>query len=262
MASRSRPAGGSGALAGREIRVAAVHVDGEVGRGDDLGRALARSGAAVADGDIVVVSQKAVSKAEGRIVDLGGVRPSALALGIASEYGKDARVVELVLSEARRIVRMGHGVIITETRGGLVCANSGVDESNVAPGHAALLPEDADASARRVRAEVAAACGADVGVIISDTFGRPFRTGQVDCAIGSAGIAPSADHAGTRDSFGRVLRTTDIAVADEVAGAAELAMGKASSCPMAVVAGTRIAVGAGAAGAASLVRPAREDLFR
>jgi len=245
----------------REIRIAAVRVDGEVARGANLGEALARSGARVADGDIVVVTQKAVSKAEGRVVELAGVAPSALALGIASEYGKDARVVELVLSEARRIVRMGRGVIITETRGGLVCANSGVDESNVAPGHAALLPEDADASARRVRSEVAAACGADVGVIISDTFGRPFRTGQVDCAIGAAGIAPSEDHAGRPDSFGRALRTTDIAVADELASAAELAMGKARSCPMAVIGGTGIAVGGGAP-ASSLLRDAREDLFR
>lgn len=248
-------------MAAREIRIAAVHIAGEVARGDSLGEALARSGARVADGDIVVVTSKAVSKAEGRIVRLGDVEPSALALGIASEYGKDARVVELVLSEARRIVRMGRGVIITETRGGLVCANSGVDESNVEPGHAALLPEDADASARRVRSEIAAACGADVGVIISDTFGRPFRTGQADCAIGAAGLAPSADHSGRPDAFGRVLRTTDIAVADELASAAELAMGKARSCPMAVIGGTGIAVGSGAP-ASSLLRDAREDLFR
>ncbi|RNJ73918.1 MAG: coenzyme F420-0:L-glutamate ligase [Thaumarchaeota archaeon S15] len=252
---------GSGTAAGREIRVTAVKVAGEVARGQDLGVALARSGVGVSDGDIVVVSQKAVSKAEGRVVDLAGVRPSSLALGIASEYGKDARIVELVLSEARRIVRMGHGVMVTETRGGLVCANSGVDESNMPPGRAALLPEDADASARRVRSEISAACGADVGVIVSDTFGRPFRTGQVDCAIGAAGIEPSADHSGRPDAFGRILRVTDIAVADEIAGAAELAMEKASSCPMAVVSGTGLAVGSGAP-ATSLLRPAREDLFR
>ena len=246
----------------RELCAVPVSIEGEVVRGQSLGAALARSGAEVVDGDVLVVSQKAVSKSEGRVVELDTVSPSALALGIAAEYGKDARVVELVMAEARRIVRMGHGVIITETHGGLVCANSGVDESNMLEGHAALLPEDPDASARRIRAEVAESCRADVGVIVSDTFGRPFRTGQVDCAIGSAGVGAALDYAGSPDAFGRTLQTTMIAVADEIAGAAELVMGKLDRCPMAIVRGAGLAISEQAESASTLIRPDGEDLFR
>ena len=245
----------------RQISIRPVCSDAQIRRGDSMAAILAASGCAIDDGDILVVTQKAVSKSEGRVVRLEEVRPSVLARGIASAYGKDARIVELVISEARRIVRMRDGIIITQTRRGFVCANSGVDESNMEEGYAALLPEDPDASARRIRCDIRDRCGADVGVIVSDTFGRPFRTGQTDCAIGSAGLAPALDYAGSADSFGRTLRTTLVAVADEVAGAAELVMRKADGCPMAIVAGSGLEVADAAAPASSLIRPGPEDLF-
>lgn len=240
------------------LEVVPVHVPGEVGPSDDLAGLLLAS-AELEDGDVVVVSQKAVSKQEGRLVDLGTVEPSLLARGIASQYGKDPRVVELVLSESRRIVRMGAGIIISETRHGLVCANAGVDESNVPPGLASLLPEDPDASAGRLRREILERSGRRVAVIVSDTFGRPFRTGQTDCAIGVSGTAPLLGYSGRRDSFGREMRVTEIAVCDEAAAAAELVMLKSSGCPFAVVRGL---CPGGTGGAAGLVRPASSDLFR
>ena len=245
----------------RGICIYPVKIDAEIRNGDSLARMLADSRHTVDDGSILVVSQKAVSKSEGRIVRLADVKPSVLACGIASEYDKDPRIVELVMSEAKRIVRIRSGIIITQTHHGFICANSGVDESNMPEGHAALLPRDPDASARRIRAEVADACGARVGVIISDTFGRAFRTGQTDCAIGVAGVRPAQDYIGTRDIFGRTLRSTLIATADEVAGAAEIVMRKVDMCPMAIVCGTGIPVVDEDVSASSLIRPERDDLF-
>ena len=252
------------------LEVAPVRL-GEVAPGDDLAAMIASACPPLADGDVIVVSHKAVSKEEGRAVRLSSVAPSELAAGLASAYGKDPRVVELVLSEARRIVRMGGagGAIITETRGGLVCANSGVDESNAPDDHAVLLPEDPDGSARRLRGRISEMSGCDVAVVISDTFGRPFRIGQTDCAVGAAGIGVVRDHAGCTDASGRGLRVTAIAVADELCAAAELVKGKAASVPAAVVRrrGMRGLVGPGEGrpsgdGAAALVRPAAEDMFR
>lgn len=264
-------AGGGLPLPGA-LEVAPVRL-GEVAPGDDLAAMIASACPPLADGDAIVVSHKAVSKQEGRAVRLSSIAPSELAAGLASAYGKDPRVVELVLSEARRIVRMGGaggGAIITETRGGLVCANSGVDESNAPDGHAVLLPEDPDGSARRLRGRIAALSGRDVAVVISDTFGRPFRIGQTDCAVGAAGTGVVRDHAGCADASGRTLRVTAIAVADELCAAAELVKGKASSVPVAVVRfrGARGPLGGGedgrpaGEGAAALLRPASEDMFR
>ena len=259
------------AAAGRlpgALEVAPVRI-GEVAPGDDLAGMIASACPPLADGDVLVVSHKAVSKQEGRTARLSSIAPSELAAGLASAYGKDPRVVELVLSEARRIVRMGGagGVIITETRGGIVCANSGVDESNAPVGHAVLLPEDPDGSARRLRDRIAGLSGRDVAVVISDTFGRPFRMGQADCAVGSAGIGVLRDHAGHADAHGRRLRVTAAAVADELCAAAELVKGKAASTPVAVVRGHGARGGGGegsssGAGAAALARPAAEDMFR
>ena len=250
------------------LEVAPVRV-GEVAPGDDLAAMIAAACPPLADGDVIVVSHKAVSKQEGRAVRLSSVAPSELASGLAAAYGRDPRIVELVLSEARRIVRMGGagGVIITETRGGLVCANSGVDESNAPAGHAVLLPEDPDGSARRLRARIAALSGRDVAVVISDTFGRPFRIGQTDCAVGAAGLGAVRDHAGCADASGRTLRVTAAAVADELCAAAELVKGKAASVPVAVVRNHRACGGGGEGrpageGAAALLRPAAEDMFR
>ncbi len=241
------------------MQVIPVAVGKEIGPSDDLA-GLVASSARVEDGDVLVVAQKAVSKAEGRTVDLSSVEPSLLAEGIAAQYGKDPRVVELVLSESGRIVRMRDGVLIVETRGGIVCANAGIDESNVAGGHATLLPEDPDASARGIRRGVLERTGMDAAVIVSDTFGRAFRSGQTNCAIGVSGMEPVLDYSGTRDAFGRILRVTAIAVADELASAAELVMQKTLGCPAALVRGYRY--GAGDGTAAGLLRPRGEDLFR
>jgi coenzyme F420-0:L-glutamate ligase / coenzyme F420-1:gamma-L-glutamate ligase len=222
--------------------------------------AAKRSRLVLKDGDAIVVKQKIVSKAEGRLVRLRDVKPGARARVLAAEQGKDPRLVELILREAVRVVRAGHGVIITETKHGLVCANSGVDRSNVSEGFAALLPVDPDASAKRIRAGVERATGRKVAVIVSDTFGRPWRKGQTDVAIGCSGIDPLFSYRGKVDRYGYELRVTEPAVVDELAGAAELATGKLSRIPVAVVRGATFA--RGEAGVKSIAIEKEKDLFR
>ena len=247
-------------------RIEAFPVPGvpEVREGSDLGvlifEALARAGKRLADGDIVVVKQKAVSKAEGRVVKLSDVTPSPRAKRLAKKEGKDERLVELILREAVRVVRSGHGVIITETRHGFVCANSGVDQSNVGRGLVALLPLDPDRSARRIRRALEAKSGVRLAVLVTDTFGRPWRMGQTDVAIGCSGIAPLVAYAGSTDRFGYRLRVTEPAVVDEVAGAAELVVGKLHGFPAAVVRGVSYA--RGETGLRPLIMPRERDLFR
>jgi coenzyme F420-0:L-glutamate ligase/coenzyme F420-1:gamma-L-glutamate ligase len=254
-----------GCIVPDEIRVLPVRGLPEVRPGDDLGdliaRALTEHGPELADGDVVVVAQKVVSKAEGRLVPLSTVEPSPLARAFAAEYGKDPRQVEVVLREARRIVRMERGVLIVETRHGFVCANAGVDASNVAGEEVvSLLPLDPDASAERLRRHLEAVTGRRLAVIISDTFGRPWREGQTNVAIGVAGMSPFQSYIGQRDPYGYELRVTNLCLADEIAGAAELVMGKVSAVPVAVVRGVPLAEGEG--GARAIVRPAERDLFR
>ncbi len=249
-----------------EIRIIPVRGVGEVAPGDDLAGlllgALAGAGQALADGDVLVVTQKVVSKAEGRLVDPATVEPSAFARQIAAQGRKDAGFQEVVLRESRRIVKMANGVLITETHHGLICANSGVDESNVAGGRVVcLLPEDPDASAARLRAQIRERAGVTVAVIISDTFGRPWRDGQVNVAIGCAGIAPLSDYAGQADPYGYTMHATLIAVADELASAAELAMGKVDRVPAAIVRGYAYTPSEEAT-ARALLRDPRFDLFR
>lgn len=249
-----------------EIRIIPLTGVGEVRPGDDLASlllmALEASGQALEAGDVLVVTQKVVSKAEGRLVDPAEVEPSAFAQQIAAQSRKDARYQEVVLRESRRIVKMANGVLITETHHGLVCANSGVDESNVAGGRVVcLLPEDPDASAARLRRALQAATGHAVAVIISDTFGRPWREGQVNVAIGCAGIAPLTDFAGVDDPYGYTMQATLIAVADELASAAELVMGKIDRVPAAIVRGYPY-VPSEEATARRLQRDPRADLFR
>lgn len=249
-----------------EIRIIPVRGVGEVAPGDDLAGtlldALAASGQTLADGDVLVVTQKIVSKAEGRLVDPSTVEPSAFAHQIAAQGRKDAGFQEVVLRESRRIVKMANGVLITETHHGLVCANSGVDESNVAGGRVVcLLPEDPDASAAALRAIIRERAGATVAVVISDTFGRPWRDGQVNVAIGCAGIAPLSDFAGVDDPYGYTMHATLIAVADELASAAELVMGKIDKVPAAIVRGYAYTPSEEAT-ARALVRDPRFDLFR
>ncbi len=222
--------------------------------------ALEAQGTPIQDGDIVVVTQKVVSKAEGCLVPLDSVEPSQLALEWAARWDKDPRVVELVLRQSRRIVRMDRGVIISETFHGLVCANAGVDLSNVGDDRATLLPPDPDASAERLRQALGASSGARVGVIITDTHGRAWREGQINLAIGVAGVEALRHFEGQLDPTGYELRVTMLATADELASAAELVMGKVDRVPVAVVRGLARALGEGSA--RQLVRPAANDLFR
>jgi coenzyme F420-0:L-glutamate ligase/coenzyme F420-1:gamma-L-glutamate ligase len=189
----------------------------------------------IKNGDILVITQKIISKQEGNIVDLSTVMPSLLAIGIASAYGKDPKVVEIILSQSKRIVRMNNGVIITETTQGFICANAGIDESNVKNGYVTLLPKNADDTAKKLKDQIFQKTGKDVAVVISDTFGRPFREGQTNCAIGIAGISAISDYVGTKDTFGKTLHVTAIAIVDEICSAAELVMGKALNTPIAIV---------------------------
>ncbi len=209
---------------------------------------------------VCVVTSKVVSKAEGRVVPLTTVEAGAFATQWALAHGKDARIVEVVLSEARRIVRMDRDLLITETHHGLICANSGVDSSNAPAGHVLLLPRDPDASARNLSVALNASFGCRVPVIVCDTFGRPWREGFDNVAIGVAGMAALRDYRGEADSAGRRLAVTVIATADEVASAAELVMGKTAGVPVAVVAG--VPIGDGDGRARDLLRAPERDLFR
>ncbi len=236
----------------------------EVTPGDDLAglliRAVQQQELVIQPGEVFVVAQKIVSKAEGRLVRLDSVKPSERAKDWAAEYGKDARVVEVVLGETKRIVRMERGVIIAETHHGFVCANAGVDISNVPDGTATLLPENPDHSARMMQQQLASAFGVSVAVIISDTFGRPWREGLVNVALGVAGMTALIDYRGQHDTQGKTLHATVIALADELASAAELVMGKLDRVPAALLQGLTIREGTGSG--SDLIRPAERDLFR
>lgn len=247
-----------------EIRLLGVGGLAEVVSGDDLAALITERVAElccrIGAGDIFVVAQKVVSKAEGRMIRLDAVQPSLHAQKWAETCQKDPRVMELILNESRRIVRMDRGVLIAETHHGFVCANAGVDSSNCPPGSVTLLPVEPDESARRLQVQLEKAWGVAVGVIISDSFGRPWREGQANCALGVAGLAPVVDYRGQRDAFDRVLEATVMAVADELAAAAELVMGKTRRIPVAIVQGF---VGAGKRGSGrDLIRAPETDLFR
>ena len=248
-----------------ELRAIPVRGMGAIRAGDSLAEkilaALRRQRLRLEAGDILIVTHKVVSKAEGRVVRLRGVKPSRPAQRWARRYKLDARVVELALGEGRRVVRMQHGVLITETAQGLVCANSGVDVSNVDGGKSAvLLPKDPDASAARLRAQVKKQTGREVAVIITDSFGRPWREGLCQVAIGVAGMKATRDFRGRRDPHGYKLRVTEEAVADELAALGALSGDKLSRTPVCLVRGFRYARSKGRA--RDLVRPAKQDLFR
>ncbi len=237
---------------------------GEIRAGDSLGRlivaACGQSDVRVRDSDIIVIAQKIVSKAENKLVRLDQVSPSAEAKELSRELDKDASLVEVILRESRRVVRKGGRALIVETRHGFVCANAGVDCSNVGQGVAALLPENPDRSAREIRDEIRRACGAAPAVIISDSFGRPWRLGTVDIAVGIAGMKAIKDERGSKDGYGYELKAAVTAIADEVAGAAELAMGKKDRVPVVVVRGYEFEKEEGSV--KELLRPESEDLFR
>lgn len=246
-----------------------IHINGltglpEVKAGDDVAALIIESASrevGIRDGDVVVVTQKIVSKSEGRVVSLDSVTPSPEANRLAVETEKDPRLVELVLRESTRVVRQRGPVLITETRHGFVCANAGIDTSNVGPeGLVCLLPEDPDRSASGIRKAIKEATDADVAVVISDTFGRPWREGHTNVAVGVAGMLPFTDYVGQFDPHGYELRVSTLAVADELAAAAELVMGKLDGVPVAIVRGYPYPRGEGTA--RQIVRDREKDLFR
>lgn len=230
--------------------------------GDDLAGMLAALAGeqGVAPGDVLVVAQKVVSKAEGRVVALAGVRPGPAAAALAAQTGKDPALCELILAESRRIVRQRGATVIAETHGGVVCANAGIDSSNAPAGSVILLPRDADTSARRLQARIAREVGGRIGLVVSDTHGRAFRRGLINVAIGVAGFAPVLDHRGERDREGRVLVATDQALADELAAAGGMLMTKGSGHAVVVVSGASTSPAPG--GMADLLRDPAHDLFR
>jgi len=215
------------------------------------------------EGDIVVVAQKVISKAEGRLIDLKLVNPSEKSLQIAKQNDKDPRLIELILNESVDILRLARGILIVETKRGLICANAGVDQSNVEKSndYAALLPEDADLSARELRHSFKRKTGIDVAVVITDTFGRPFREGQINVAIGIAGIQPIKSYIGTLDMYGKKLKVTEIAVVDEIASAAELQMGKSERIPVVIIRGYVYQM-VESSSLSQLLRSRGKDLFR
>lgn len=248
-----------------QITITSINSIPEVTLGDDLSGLILvgceAMGVGLEQGDVLVVTQKIVSKAEGRLVDLRNIEPSAFALDYAGKWDKDPRQIEVVLMESARIVRMDKGILISETHHGFVCANAGVDASNVPGEHiVSLLPDDPDASAARIRDGLRERTGVDVPVIVSDSFGRTWRNGIINVAIGVSGLQSLVDYRGQDDPFGYRMSATVIAVADELASAAELVMGKVEACPVAIVRGYPYAEAEGTAHEL-IIDPAR-DMFR
>ena len=241
------------------LQILPVHIEKEITTDDNLSKIIINS-TDIVDGDILVIAQKVISKQEGRIVALSSVKTSLLSEGISSQYNKDPRIIELILSESKRIVRMKGGLIIVETNHGFICANAGIDESNVANGFATLLPLNSDKSAELIRKKILDETGKNIAIIIADTFGRPFRMGQTNCAIGISGLNPILDYSGTLDSFNRILRVTAIAIADELSAAAELVMEKTKKSPVVIIRNYSYDLMDKSIG--DLIRPENEDLFK
>lgn len=236
-----------------------IYIKKEIEPTDDIAELILNS-ESISDGDILVIAQKIISKQEGRFVELSSITPSLLAEGISSQYQKDPRIVELILRESKKIVRMKNGIIIVETNNGFICANAGIDESNVQNGYATLLPTNSDLSAESIRRNIFDKTKKDVAVIIADTFGRPFRMGQTNFAIGISGMNPILDYEGTLDSFDKTLRVTAIAIADELCSAAELVMKKTKKSPVAIIRNYEFSNEPSSID--NLIRPENEDLFR
>jgi coenzyme F420-0:L-glutamate ligase/coenzyme F420-1:gamma-L-glutamate ligase len=243
------------------IHIIPVKIKEDIQPSDDIiALILSSSKTSIDDGDVIVISQKIISKKEGRVVNLNSVIPSELSVGISSAYEKDPRLVEVILSESKRIVRMEHGVIIVETNHNFICANAGIDESNVEKGFATLLPIDPDKSAKKIRDAILQITGKNTAVIISDTFGRPFRLGQTDHAIGIAGIESIKNYEGKPDTFGKIMRVSAIAIVDELCAAAELVMGKTEKSPVAII--KNYSFESKNDSISSIIRDEDEDLFR
>jgi len=243
------------------IQIIPIHIKHDIQPADDLIELiLSSSKTTFENSDVLVVSQKIISKHEGRVVNLESIIPSELSTGIASAYDKDPKLVEAILSESERIVRMEHGVIIVQTKHGFICANAGIDESNVENGYATLLPKDSDKSAQEIQLKILQQTGKKIAVIISDTFGRPFRMGQTDHAIGVAGMDAILHYEGTSDTFGKILRVTATAIVDELCSAAELVMGKTKKTPAAIIRNFEFKENTG--NIRNIIRSDEEDLFK
>jgi len=243
------------------IQIIPIHLKQDIQPADDLiEQILSSSKTTFENGDVLVISQKIISKHEGRVVNIESIIPSELSIGIASAYDKDPKLVQAILSESERIVRMEHGVIIVQTKHGFVCANAGIDESNVENGYATLLPNDSDKSAQEIRLKILQQTGKKIAVIISDTFGRPFRMGQTDHAIGVAGMDAILHYEGTSDTFGKILRVTATAIVDELCSAAELVMGKTKKTPAAIIRNFEFKENTG--NIRNIIRSDEEDLFK
>ena len=249
-----------------KIQIIPITIQADIIYGDDITNIIIESvkknNESLRENDIVVITHKIISKAEGKIIDLTKIVPSEESKKLSSQTGKDPRLVELIISQSKEIVKIERDIIITETKHGFVCANAGIDTSNVgkSSNHVTLLPDDPDKSARKIRDDINSRIKVTVGVIISDTFGRPFRTGQVNIAIGIAGFDPIKSYIGKLDMYGNVLRITEIAVADEIASAAELVMGKSSRVPVTIVRGNEFA--SCGSSISKLMRLKKDDLFR
>jgi len=237
----------------------------EVSEGDDIANLISeaakKQGITIENNDIVIITHKIISKSEGRIIDLNKIKTSSFAEKLSIQLKKDPRIVEVILRETRRIVKMWNNHLITETHHGFVCPNGGIDESNVqGSDKVVLLPRDPDNSARKIMDRIKELTGFKVAVIITDTFGRPWRRGQINVAIGAAGIPPLMDYRGSKDVYGRILKVTNIAIADELASSGELVMNKTDNIPVAIVKGYRTSEGEGTG--KDIIRPSSEDLFR
>lgn len=241
------------------MQIIPIRIEKEIEPSDDISQLIINS-EEIHNGDVLVIAQKIISKHEGRTVKLSSVVPSLLAEGISSQYEKNPHIVELILNESKQIIRMDHGILIVETNNGFICANAGIDESNVQDGFATLLPLNSDISAENIRNDILKKTNKIVSVVISDTFGRPFRMGQTNCAIGISGMNPILDYAGTKDSFGKTLRVTAIAIADEICSAAELVMKKTTNCPVVIIRGYDFKNEPSTIN--NIIRPQNEDLFR
>ena len=249
-----------------KIEIIPILIRDDIKKGDDIADLIIKSikekNESLQENDVVIITHKIISKAEGRTTDLRNIVPSEESKKISSNTGKDPRLVELIISQSNEIVKIERDIIITETKHGFVCANAGIDTSNVGKlsDHVLLLPDDPDESARNIRNSINAKTGVNVGIIISDTFGRPFRKGQVNIAIGVAGIDPIKSYIGKRDMFGKILRVTEIAIADEITSAAELVMGKSSRVPVSIVRGYDFNFNDSSI--SKVTRSKKDDLFR
>jgi len=243
-----------------------ILIDDDISKGDNvvdlIMEAIKERNESLLENDVVVITHKVISKAEGKVADLSTIVPSEESKKISLDTGKDPRLVELILSESNEIVKIERDIIIAETKHGFVCANAGIDASNVGmlSNHVVLLPDNPDESARRIRNDIKSRTKINASIIISDTFGRPFRKGQVNVAIGIAGIDPMVSYIGKTDMYGKILKVTEIAIADELASAAELVMGKSSRIPVAIIRGCHYT--SGDSSISNINRSKEDDLFR